>query len=99
MTAPDWRSESAYEHLKPLNAKGFAWEFLRRNINFQKDVEELERAQQHGTLTRTKRDAFAAKWGVRFRKGRRGQRPKCRPLDGPSVAEREHRDSRARLDC
>ncbi len=67
MSGADWRSPSAYEDLRSLDAPGFAWEFLRRNPAFQRDRKRLEEAAKRGTLSAEEADAFARRWGVRFR--------------------------------
>ena len=70
MPAADWRSPDAYEHLRALDAPGFAWEFLRRNHAFQRDHKRLERAAERGALSADELDQFARRWGVRFPDGR-----------------------------
>ena len=65
--AADWRSPAAYEHLRSLDAPGFAWEFLRRNRAFQRDREKLEQAAERRVLSADELDGFARRWGVRFR--------------------------------
>jgi hypothetical protein len=34
---PDWRSAAAYAYLNDLNPAELAWEFLRRNPDYQRD--------------------------------------------------------------
>jgi hypothetical protein len=34
---PDWRSAAAYAYLDGLNPAELAWEFLRRNPDYQRD--------------------------------------------------------------
>ena len=65
----------ARKELRSLDAPGFAWEFLRRNPDFQQDRRKLERAARQGALNQAEVDAFARRWGVRFRKRRRDTRP------------------------
>ena len=67
MNRADWRNPAAYEELRSLDAPGFAWEYLRRNLDFQRHRAELETAARHGPLTAADADAFAGRWGVRFR--------------------------------
>ena len=43
MARPDWRSASAYEELRPLDAPAFAYEFLCRNPEFLADHARLTR--------------------------------------------------------
>ena len=33
----DWRSAAAYAYVDDLNPAGVAWEFLRRNSDYQRD--------------------------------------------------------------
>ena len=35
----DWRSAAAYAYLDELNPAGLAWEFLRRNPDYQRDYQ------------------------------------------------------------
>ncbi|WP_352912069.1 DUF6499 domain-containing protein [Mesorhizobium sp. M1252] len=34
----DWRDESSYDYTAHLTVRGWAWEFLRRNPAFQRDL-------------------------------------------------------------
>ncbi|MBA8841324.1 transcriptional regulator domain-containing protein [Ochrobactrum sp. RH2CCR150] len=63
MQSIDWRTPAAYKHVKDLPAAGFAWEYLRRNEDYRKDVERLTRT---GGGAVEELDAFASRWGVRF---------------------------------
>ena len=63
MSRADWRNPAAYEELRSLDAPGFAWEYLRRNSDFQQDRRKLERAARRGILDRAEADAFARRWG------------------------------------
>jgi hypothetical protein len=66
MSGADWRSLTAYEDLRSLDAPGFAWEFLRRNRAFQQHRKRLEQAAERGALSADELDRFARRWGVRF---------------------------------
>jgi hypothetical protein len=66
MSRPDWRDPAAYETLRALDAPGFAWEFLRRNPEFQRDRSKLERADSQGTLSKADEEAFTSRWGCKF---------------------------------
>ena len=44
MSRANWRAPGAYEELRSLDAPGFAWEYLRRNPEFQRDRARLEAA-------------------------------------------------------
>src|SRR5579863_2080171 len=73
MSRADWRTPGAYEELRSLDAPGFAWEYLRRNSDFQQDRRKLERAARRGVLDQAEADAFTRRWGVRFRKRHRNK--------------------------
>ncbi|MFN8680386.1 transcriptional regulator domain-containing protein [Paracoccus sp. P2] len=64
MQSINWRTPSAYRHVKDLPAAGFAWEYLRRNEDYRKDVERFNRT---GAFTAEELDTFASRWGLRFR--------------------------------
>lgn len=66
MSRIDWRSAGEYDDLRSLDAPGFAWEFLRRNSDFQQERGKLERAAHRGAVDQAEADAFARRWGVRF---------------------------------
>ena len=66
MARADWRSASAYEDLRPLDAPAFAYEFLRRNPDFLSDHARLARNSRNRTLDPAEAEAFAQRWGVRF---------------------------------
>ena len=89
MARGDWTSPAAYEELGSLDAPGFAWEYLDRNPDFTQDRRRLERADRRGVLTQAEVDAFARRWGLRFRAGHWGRR-RLRPLDAVRAAQRHH---------
>ncbi len=95
MSRADWRSPEAYEDLLSLDTPGFAWEFLRRNADFIKDHSRLARAARRRTLTPKEVEAFARRWGVRFREGASDEEPLC-PLGAKSIAKCGHRDGGSR---
>ncbi|GGF11740.1 hypothetical protein GCM10011611_16750 [Aliidongia dinghuensis] len=68
MASEDWRSPAPYEELRDLDAPGFAWEYLRRNAQFNKERISLEEADRQGALKTSDADDFARRWGVRFRR-------------------------------
>ncbi len=67
MARVDWRAASAYEELRPLDAPAFAYEFLRRNSEFLTDHARLARKSRGRTLAPEEAEAFAQRWGLRFR--------------------------------
>lgn len=64
MQSIDWRTPAAYKRIKDLPPAGFAWEYLRRNEDYREDVERLTR---RGEGAVEELDAFASRWGLRFR--------------------------------
>lgn len=59
-----WREQGRYEYLDTLTTEGLAWEFLRRNEDYQKEYEQL--------VVRNEVDAPLSsdaqrRWGLRFR--------------------------------
>lgn len=69
MTPADWRDPMAYEEVRSLDAPGFAWEYLRRNPEFEAERRRLEQLFERGALAETDKEAFARHWGVRFHAG------------------------------
>nr|WP_244670199.1 DUF6499 domain-containing protein [Rhodoplanes elegans] len=59
-----WRTSETYDYLDLLVAPDLAWEWLRRNTNYQADFAESERssvaAQRFTALVRSR-------WGLLFR--------------------------------
>ena len=60
-SAPDWRSASAYAHVHEFNLREFAWEYLRRNSNYQRDYRTAVRRTESRQA-----ETLAARWGLRF---------------------------------
>ena len=94
MGRADWRAPGAYEDLRSLDAPGFAWEYLRRNPDFQQHRGELEQAARRGVLIQAEVDEFARRWGVRFRERRRdkNKRRLRGSLGAARIAKRDRRD-------
>ena len=59
----DWRSAAAYTYLNDLNPAEFAWEFLRRNPEYQRDYRV---AAADGVDEAEFLEALLLKWGLRF---------------------------------
>ncbi len=58
-----WRSASEYEYAESLTAPDLAWEWLRRNVDYQRDYASAKRTKEDPhELTRTVRQS----WGLRF---------------------------------
>ena len=63
MADVDWRSEEAYTNFKNAESMDIAWEWLRRDADYQSDYRRLEDAQQLSSATET----FRQQWGLSFR--------------------------------
>ncbi len=70
MSRPNWRDPTEYESLRSVDTPTLAGEFLKRNPDYIADHERLSRLASEGRLDAAARDAFAAAWGVRFRRER-----------------------------
>nr|WP_249730253.1 MULTISPECIES: DUF6499 domain-containing protein [unclassified Chelatococcus] len=53
-----WRSAKSYEYLDALDSPDLAWEWLRRNTEYQKDYAQADRPSLKRELRR--------KWGLQF---------------------------------
>jgi len=58
---PDWRSPRDYEYLRQLDRAELAWEFLRRNPEYQKDFARIVEATSPDAVI------IAERWGLCFR--------------------------------
>jgi hypothetical protein len=68
MAECDWRRPETYESLRDLDATGLAWEFLRRNPDYQRAYLELSREM---TAIGQDQSSPVRHWGLSFR-GRSG---------------------------
>ncbi|MHB0790588.1 transcriptional regulator domain-containing protein [Bradyrhizobium sp. 5.13L] len=59
----DWRSPDSYKSLQDAEITDIAWEFLRRNKDYQRDYEETVRNSPDGEVS----SEFRRKWGICFR--------------------------------
>ena len=59
----DWRSAVAYQHAKNIPASGFAWEYLRRDDDYHRDFERVNRRKSPAATTL---ETFSQRWGLRF---------------------------------
>jgi hypothetical protein len=84
-----WRSDAAYAYLNELEPAELAWEFLRRNPNYQRDYKAAgDATADQAELS----DSLIAQWGLRFRDpsgSSRGQR--TGRLAGASRSKRRSR--------
>jgi len=92
MSRADWRAPGTYEDLRSLDAPGFAWEYLRRNPDFQQHRRKLERAARKGVLCQADAEAFAKRWGVRFRHRGRDRPARRSSVDSTGPAKRRRSD-------
>ena len=62
-----WRSPGAYKKLQTFDAPGFAFQFLSRNPDFEKDQKRLREMDREGALDSAEVNAFARRWGLLLR--------------------------------
>jgi hypothetical protein len=62
-TTPDWRNAATYAYLQNLNRAELAWEFLRRNPNYNRDFRAAAR-RTSGQADFPER--LTRRWGLRF---------------------------------
>ncbi|NJO55417.1 MAG: hypothetical protein HC834_02620 [Rhodospirillales bacterium] len=60
MPKETWRSRAAYEYADTLEPSALAWEFLRRNPDYQQAYGASPAHADHGP------DGPARRWGLRF---------------------------------
>jgi hypothetical protein len=60
-SVPDWRSASVYTHAYEIHLREFAWEYLRRNSNYQRDYRTAVRRTESRQA-----ETLAVRWGLRF---------------------------------
>jgi len=60
----NWRSSATYEYLTESDPAEFAWEYLRRNPQYQQDYQTTPRRESEPDDSA---DASARLWGLRFR--------------------------------
>ena len=85
-----WRSADDTKYLKQVERSGFAWEFLRRNPDYRRDFEVMNRLLQTGNCDDVETVlALVRRWGLGFplrpsapvRPGP-GRLGRCNPADG-----------------
>ncbi|WP_256890039.1 transcriptional regulator domain-containing protein [Acidomonas methanolica] len=86
MSRANWRSAGAYEGLRSLDAPAFALQFVSRNRDFLRDRATLQRVTRGDGLVAEDAEAFARRWGMRFRECPHGPRSADRPLDCCGIA-------------
>lgn len=70
----NWRDPTDYRYLNGLNPSELAWEFLRRNPEYEKEVSASDPADDRAAT------ALAAHWGLRFPDSAELVRAQCRHL-------------------
>ena len=63
MSAFDWRSEPAYDKVYEAETMDVAWEWLRRDAEYQTAYRRLTSDQRSSGMT----DGFRELWGLSFR--------------------------------
>jgi Family of unknown function (DUF6499) len=61
MSGVDWRSEEAYANFKSAESMDIAWEWLRRDSEYQEDYRNIDKPPSAAP------GAFRQKWGLSFR--------------------------------
>ena len=64
MSRFDWRSAASYEEVLEFDAAGFAWEYLRRNPEYQAEYAGIS---GDGSTDADAMSAFRRKWALCFR--------------------------------
>lgn len=64
MPGADWKSEEAYPDAKKAEAADIAWEWLRRNCEYQRDYMALAANERSSAMA----DHFRQRWGLSFRR-------------------------------
>jgi transcriptional regulator len=63
MANVDWRSEEAYANFKNAESVDVAWEWLRRDAEYRRDYQSLDKPQRLSGAT----ENFRLQWGLSFR--------------------------------
>lgn len=86
MPIPDWRDEASYAYLPPVDRRGFAWEWLRRNREYHARFAERPpikgEMMERIAVIRAKQDDDASRWGLLFRRIAKPARHRRTPLLG-----------------
>ncbi|MGE3370148.1 MAG: DUF6499 domain-containing protein [Rhizobiaceae bacterium] len=95
MAQGNWRDAETYRYLKDLNSAELAWEFLRRNSDYHREIAASDLSDDRAVA------ALNAHWGLRFPDTSGPARHERRHLlESRCRSGRSHSgtDSRARLD-
>lgn len=58
-----WQDSQAYEFIRTATPDALAWEFLRRNTDYQREFADIQNA---GTPNTPSPNEFRTQWGLRF---------------------------------
>ncbi|WP_246395827.1 transcriptional regulator domain-containing protein [Gluconacetobacter tumulisoli] len=92
MNRANWRSAGAYEGLRSLDAPAFALQCVSRNRDFLRERAALQRATRRAALSASDAEAFARRWGLRFRKCAQCAEPAHCLMDCCGAAGRDRTD-------
>lgn len=59
----NWRSPAEYQNTERITAAGFAWEYIRRDDEYQSDYQKIQRARRPGKRSLAN---FSKRWCLRF---------------------------------
>ncbi len=63
MIINDWLADAAYQYADNIPIAGFAWEYLRRDEDYRRNFETLNRMEAPPVIAL---EAFSQRWGLRF---------------------------------
>jgi hypothetical protein len=66
MPDDDWRSPTAYDYVSEMSAAGFAFEFLRRNVDYRNDFRNFEGTDASGARSEAVPIRPDLRWGLSF---------------------------------
>jgi len=93
MPQGNWQLDAVYKDIHTLDSPGYAFEYLRRNSKFISDTHRLETHLKRGTISRAMRDAYARRWGMRFREVCAPSRTSEDSVDDDSSSKRHSADT------
>lgn len=67
MSRAYWRSQATYTKTQSLDGPGLAYAYVSREPVFLEEQERLRKAARQDSLDPAEADAFARRWGLRFR--------------------------------
>ncbi|WP_225248179.1 transcriptional regulator domain-containing protein [Mesorhizobium sp. J8] len=88
---PDWRRHETYHYTRRLPRTGWAWEFLRRNPQFQRDHAKMAApastvgAGGTNVIELTTGSLFLSQWSLLFRRRAKIGRHVGKGLLGPAL--------------